>query len=217
MATGRKGEIVFMVGPMGSGKSTVGRHLSELLGYGFIDSDAEIEARAGADIPWIFDVEGEAPLTIYTTRPDTLMGVTYVAVATEHALAKKAAASNAELQAFIDECRSTGTAEADLATVEKKGMDTGFQAIHPITGDRVPVWVANFVLIEYGSGAVMSSGSVSSTSVSSMSIWSSPSTASLTSGPSGEESSEGSGSEAHPPINPLMPSGRMMADSEGRA
>ncbi|MBM28252.1 MAG: shikimate kinase I [Halieaceae bacterium] len=60
MATGRKGEIVFMVGPMGSGKSTVGRHLSELLGYGFIDSDAEIEARAGADIPWIFDVEGEA-------------------------------------------------------------------------------------------------------------------------------------------------------------
>lgn len=60
MATSEKGEIVYMVGPMGSGKSTVGRHLAELLGYGFIDSDAEIEARAGADIPWIFDVEGEA-------------------------------------------------------------------------------------------------------------------------------------------------------------
>ncbi len=98
----------------------------------------------------------EAPLTIYTTRPDTLMGVTYLAVATEHPLAKKAAADNAELQAFIDSCKATGTAEADLATMEKKGMETGYEAIHPITGDRVPVWVANFVLIEYGSGAVMS-------------------------------------------------------------
>ncbi len=103
-----------------------------------------------------FDVEGESPLTIYTTRPDTLMGVTYVAVATEHPLAKKAATDKPELQAFIDSCKAAGTAEADLATMEKKGMDTGYQAIHPITGDRVPVWVANFVLIEYGSGAVMS-------------------------------------------------------------
>ncbi len=96
------------------------------------------------------------PLSIYTTRPDTLMGVTYMAVATEHPLAKKAAAGNPELQAFIDSCKAAGTAEADLATMEKKGMATGYQAIHPITGDRVPVWVANFVLIEYGSGAVMS-------------------------------------------------------------
>jgi len=103
-----------------------------------------------------FDVDGEAPLTIYTTRPDTLMGVTYVAVATEHPLARKAAAQNPELQAFIDSCKATGTAEAEIATMEKKGMDTGYQAIHPISGDRVPVWVANFVLIEYGSGAVMS-------------------------------------------------------------
>ncbi len=102
------------------------------------------------------DVEAEAPLSIYTTRPDTLMGVTYVAVATEHPLAKKAAANNPELQAFIDSCKAAGTAEADLATMEKKGMDTGYQAIHPISGDKVPVWVANFVLIEYGSGAVMS-------------------------------------------------------------
>ena len=103
-----------------------------------------------------FDVDGEAPLTIYTTRPDTLMGVTYVAVATEHPLAKKAAADNPELQAFIDSCKAAGTAEAEIATMEKKGMDTGYQAIHPISGDRVPVWAANFVLIEYGSGAVMS-------------------------------------------------------------
>jgi leucyl-tRNA synthetase len=107
-------------------------------------------------VEMVFDVEGEAPLSIYTTRPDTLMGVTYVAVATEHPLARKAAADNPELQAFIDSCKAAGTAEADLATMEKKGMDTGYQAIHPITGERVPVWVANFVLIEYGSGAVMS-------------------------------------------------------------
>ncbi len=103
-----------------------------------------------------FEVEGESPLTVYTTRPDTLMGVTYVAVAAEHALAKKAAADNPELQAFIDSCKNSGVAEADMATMEKKGMATGFMASHPITGEQVPIWVANFVLIEYGSGAVMS-------------------------------------------------------------
>jgi len=103
-----------------------------------------------------FEVEGESPLTVYTTRPDTLMGVTYVAVAAEHALAKKAAANNPELQAFIDSCKNSGIAEADMATMEKKGMATGFMASHPITGEQVPIWVANFVLIEYGSGAVMS-------------------------------------------------------------
>ncbi|MBT8125976.1 MAG: leucine--tRNA ligase [Gammaproteobacteria bacterium] len=103
-----------------------------------------------------FDVNGESPLTIYTTRPDTLMGVTYLAVATEHPLARKAAATDAELRAFIDSCKADGTAEADLATMEKKGMDTGFKAQHPISGEQVPVWVANFVLMGYGSGAVMS-------------------------------------------------------------
>jgi leucyl-tRNA synthetase len=107
-------------------------------------------------VEMVFDVEGEAPLSIYTTRPDTLMGVTYVAVATEHPLARKAAADHPELQAFIDSCKAAGTAEADLATMEKKGMDSGYQAMHPISGEKVPVWVANFVLIEYGSGAVMS-------------------------------------------------------------
>lgn len=103
-----------------------------------------------------FEVAGELPLTVYTTRADTLMGVTYVAIATEHALAKKAAKSNAELRRFIDSCKTTSVAEADVATMEKKGAATGLMATHPITGEQVPVWVANFVLIDYGSGAVMS-------------------------------------------------------------
>jgi leucyl-tRNA synthetase len=103
-----------------------------------------------------FEVEGESALTVYTTRPDTLMGVTYVAVAPEHSLAQKAAAENTELKAFIETCKTTGVAEADMATMEKKGMATGFFAIHPVTNEKLPVWVANFVLIAYGSGAVMS-------------------------------------------------------------
>jgi len=101
-------------------------------------------------------IEGVADLTVYTTRADTLMGVTYVAVAAEHPLAKKAAENNAELQAFIDSCKTSSVAEADVATMEKKGMATGFMATHPISGEQVPIWVANFVLIDYGSGAVMS-------------------------------------------------------------
>ena len=102
-----------------------------------------------------FGIEGAEPLTVYTTRPDTLFGVTYVAVAAEHPLAKAAAQNNPQLAAFIEECRHTKVAEADMATMEKKGFDTGFVAIHPLTGARVPVWTANFVLMEYGSGAVM--------------------------------------------------------------
>ncbi len=103
-----------------------------------------------------FKVANESPLTVYTTRPDTLMGVTYVAIAAEHPLAKKAAQNNADLQTFIDECKAVKVAEAELATMEKKGMDTGLMALHPITGDAVPVFIANFVLADYGSGAVMS-------------------------------------------------------------
>ena len=94
-------------------------------------------------------------LEIYTTRPDTLMGVSYVAVAAGHPLAKEAAESNPELAAFIEECAKSGTAEADLATREKKGINTGFKAIHPISGEEVDVWAANFVLMEFGTGAVM--------------------------------------------------------------
>jgi leucyl-tRNA synthetase len=98
---------------------------------------------------------GNDEVSIYTTRPDTLMGVTYVAVAARHPIAEKAAQSNPELAAFIAECNQSTTAEADLATMEKKGMATGVKAIHPVTGELVDVWVANFVLMDYGSGAVM--------------------------------------------------------------
>lgn len=92
---------------------------------------------------------------IYTTRPDTLMGVTYVSLAAEHPISLELAKDNAELAAFIKECKTQSVAEADMATMEKKGMDTGLKAIHPITGREVPVWVANYVLMDYGSGAVM--------------------------------------------------------------
>ncbi|MDT8388734.1 MAG: leucine--tRNA ligase [Thiogranum sp.] len=103
-----------------------------------------------------FEVPGAAqPLTVFTTRPDTLMGVTYMGVAPEHPLARQAAAGNPQLQAFIEECAHTKVAEADMATLEKKGVDTGLIALHPVTGDAVPVWTANFVLMEYGAGAVM--------------------------------------------------------------
>ena len=102
-----------------------------------------------------FGIEGAEPLTVYTTRADTLMGVSFVSVAAEHPLAKKAAENNPELAAFIEECRHTKVAEADMATLEKKGVPLGIDAIHPITGEKVPVWAANFVLMEYGTGAVM--------------------------------------------------------------
>ncbi len=102
-----------------------------------------------------FAVEGQEPLTVFTTRPDTLMGVTFVSIAGEHPLALKAAASNPELAAFLDELKHGGVSEAELETQEKRGMDTGLRAVHPVTGDKVPVWVANFVLMGYGTGAVM--------------------------------------------------------------
>ncbi|WP_438281290.1 leucine--tRNA ligase [Pseudomonas alabamensis] len=94
-------------------------------------------------------------LKVFTTRPDTLMGATYVAVAAEHPLATQAAAGNPELQAFIDACKSGSVAEADIATQEKKGMPTSLFVEHPLTGEKLPVWVANYVLMHYGDGAVM--------------------------------------------------------------
>ncbi|MBG6247539.1 MULTISPECIES: leucine--tRNA ligase [Enterobacterales] len=99
--------------------------------------------------------DSEETLTVYTTRPDTFMGATYVAVAAGHPLSLQAAASNPALADFIHECRTTKVAEADMATMEKKGMATGLHAVHPLTGEMLPVWVANFVLMEYGTGAVM--------------------------------------------------------------
>src|SRR5690606_14495870 len=105
-----------------------------------------------------FDVAGQEKvhLVVYTTRPDTLMGVTYVAVAPEHPLATQAAAHNPALADFIKEQERHKVAEAELATMEKLGMDTGLKAVHPISVEEVPIWVANFVLMSYGSGAVMS-------------------------------------------------------------
>lgn len=95
------------------------------------------------------------PLTIYTTRPDTLYGVTYIAVAPQHPLAKQAAENNSALQQFIEECRNVKMAEAELATIEKHGLPTALTARHPITQEELPIWVANFVLMEYGAGAIM--------------------------------------------------------------
>lgn len=97
----------------------------------------------------------EQTLRVYTTRPDTLYGVTYMGVAAQHPLATEAAKTNPELAKFIEECKNSKVAEADIATMEKLGMDTGIKAVHPMTGEEIPVWVANFVLMDYGSGAVM--------------------------------------------------------------
>ncbi|PPD48004.1 MAG: leucine--tRNA ligase [Methylotenera sp.] len=94
-------------------------------------------------------------LKVYTTRPDTLMGATYVAVAAEHALATQAAQNNPVLADFIAECKRGSVAEADVATAEKKGMATGLFVTHPLNGEQLPVWVANYVLASYGEGAVM--------------------------------------------------------------
>ena len=103
-----------------------------------------------------FEVEGEDALSVYTTRPDTLMGVSYIAVAAEHPLAVKSAQTNTTLKDFIAKQKNVKVAEADMATMEKEGMATGFYAIHPVSGKKVPIWAANFVLMSYGSGAVMS-------------------------------------------------------------
>ncbi len=94
-------------------------------------------------------------IKVFTTRPDTLMGATFMAVAAEHPLARRAAESNPELAAFIRECQKGGVSEADIATQEKLGMDTGLKAIHPLTGEDIPVWIANYVLMGYGEGAIM--------------------------------------------------------------
>ena len=100
-------------------------------------------------------VAGYDALTVYTTRPDTLFGVTYMAVAAEHPLAVHAAQDRHELVGFLAECRGAHTTEAALETMEKRGMPLGLSVVHPLTGAEVPVWVANFVLMGYGTGAVM--------------------------------------------------------------
>ena len=104
----------------------------------------------------VFGIEGrKESLKVFTTRPDTLMGVSYVAVAAEHPLATEAGERYPRVNRFIKECAQMGTAEATMETMEKKGIDTGLKAVHPISGARVPVFIANFVLMGYGEGAVM--------------------------------------------------------------
>jgi leucyl-tRNA synthetase len=102
-----------------------------------------------------FQIEQHEPLTVFTTRADTLYGVTYIAVAPQHPLAKQLAENNPALKQFIDETRNIKLAEAELATMEKRGIALGLHAIHPLTGAAIPIWVANFVVMEYGSGALM--------------------------------------------------------------
>ncbi len=100
-------------------------------------------------------VAAEQSFEVYTTRPDTLMGVTYVSLAAQHPIALELAKTDKKIADFIDACKQQTVAEADMANMEKLGIDTGIKAIHPITGERVPVWLANYVLMDYGSGAVM--------------------------------------------------------------
>ena len=105
----------------------------------------------------VVDAAGQAldPIRVFTTRPDTLMGVSFVSIAGEHPLALKAAASNAALAAFLEQLKHGSVSEVDLEIQEKRGIDTGLKAVHPVTGEQVPIWVANFVLMGYGTGAVM--------------------------------------------------------------
>jgi len=110
----------------------------------------------GAEVVFnINDASIDQALTVFTTRPDTIVGVTYLAVAADHPLAIKAAEGNADIQAFREQCQQSSTAEADIETMDKIGIALGISATHPITGDSVPVWCANFVLMSYGTGAVM--------------------------------------------------------------
>jgi leucyl-tRNA synthetase len=109
----------------------------------------------GVEVVFSVQDTGE-PLKVFTTRPDTLMGVTYLAVAPEHPLAQRVGQQYPNIAAFLRECAQMGTSEAVVETMEKKGMDTGLKAVHPISGDRLPIFIANFVLMGYGEGAVMS-------------------------------------------------------------
>ncbi|MEX1664905.1 leucine--tRNA ligase [Zhongshania arctica] len=110
-----------------------------------------VQMRFDLDAP----IAGMDSFEVYTTRPDTLMGVTYVSLAAEHPISLEIAKNNPALATFIDECRNSSVAEADMAVMEKKGMFTGLAARHPITGESVQVWIANYVLMDYGTGAVM--------------------------------------------------------------
>ncbi|NNL10248.1 MAG: leucine--tRNA ligase, partial [Pseudomonadales bacterium] len=105
--------------------------------------------------PMLSEVAGFKELEVYTTRPDTLMGASYVSLAAEHPVALALAENNTNVATFIAECKKQSLAEADMATMEKKGLDTGLLVEHPLNGRQLPLWIANYVLMDYGSGAVM--------------------------------------------------------------
>ncbi|WP_113907398.1 leucine--tRNA ligase [Aliidiomarina celeris] len=109
----------------------------------------------GVEISFQVEAADLSSINVYTTRPDTLYGVTYMAVAAQHPLALQAAQNNSAVAEFVESCKQQKVAEADLATMEKRGIATGFSAKHPLTGELVPIWIANFVLMDYGTGAVM--------------------------------------------------------------
>lgn len=117
----------------------------------WIGKSRGVELAFGLDTP----IAGLEKIEVYTTRPDTLFGVTYISLAAEHPITLSLAEHNPALSEFIDHCKQSSVAEADMVKAEKMGMDTGLRARHPLTGEAVPVWVANYVLMDYGSGAVM--------------------------------------------------------------
>ena len=117
----------------------------------WIGKSRGVELAFGLDTP----ISGYQDFEVYTTRPDTLMGVTYLTLATQHPIALEVALTNSSLAEFIEQCQTQQISEAEMATMEKRGIDTGITALHPLTGELVPVWVGNYVLMDYGSGAVM--------------------------------------------------------------
>ncbi|MGH8143497.1 MAG: leucine--tRNA ligase [Steroidobacteraceae bacterium] len=128
----------------------IGRSEGVELSFAYDEDVRALLGSAGSSVP-----PAAQGVKVFTTRADTLFGVTFVALSAEHPLAAAAAATNAPLAAFIDECRRGSTMEADVATAEKRGMATGLHLRHPFTGAPVPIWVANYVLMAYGEGAVM--------------------------------------------------------------
>lgn len=109
----------------------------------------------GVEVNFKINYDSQQKIKVYTTRPDTLMGVTYLAISPDHLLAKCIAESNISVGAFLESCQGVSIAEADVAKQEKRGVNTGLYALHPITGKEIPIWIANFVLMNYGAGAVM--------------------------------------------------------------
>jgi leucyl-tRNA synthetase len=139
-------------------KNWIGKSYGVRIGFPYVLTAGEPSNHPGASRHPSLSKEGNSPsgiLWVFTTRADTLMGATYVAVATGHPLALYAAQTNPELAAFIEECQQGGVTEAELAIQEKKGLPTGLSVTHPLTGEALPLWVANYVLMGYGEGAVM--------------------------------------------------------------